>query len=403
MKTALAIALCLAISGCKGAPTKPNEAAPSEHTSHQGGPAPASPASPSTPTSSSAPAGYAAIALDPSKLGGLSISTTIVQDQHFVRTLRTTGVIAVDETRTSHIHPKVRGVIETIYVDFVGKEVRQGEPLCALYSQEVFAAELEFLSILDRAANVPKRSGEFAQAEQDAQTQLLAAARRRLSLWDVPASEIARLEAAKQARRTFPLLAARKGVVVSKQAVAGAYVDPSIELYTISDLSTVWLLTDVYESDVPFMKVGQTAKIMLQGESSPVEAAVSFLPPTIDEATRTLKVRFDLPNKARRFRPGAFAEVTMDLHLDQGLGIPESAVIRTGTRSIVFVVRELLIEPREVVLGPLVGDHYRVVSGVQAGENVATSAQFLLDSESRLQASTTGGGKANGRHTGHGG
>ncbi len=345
------------------------------------------------------PPGYAPVMLTDAKLGAMSITTSEVAEQHFARTLRTTGVVTLDETRTSHVHPKVRGVIETIYVDFVGREVREGEPLCSIYSQEVFAAELEFLSILERAGNVPTAAGEFAEAQKSAQSQLLAAARRRLSLWDVPASEISRLETSREARRTFPLLAARKGVVVSKQAVAGTFVDPSVELYTISDLSKVWLLTDVYESDVPFVKIGQPAKITLQGESTPLDAVVTFLPPTIDEATRTLKVRFELPNKGRRIRPGAFADVTMSLKLDHGLGIPENAVIRTGTRSIVFVVHGLHIEPREVVLGPLIGDRYHVISGVSAGEKVATSAQFLLDSESRLQAST--GAADGGARTGH--
>ena len=405
MNTSLAIVLCVSIlAGCKGT-SKSEEPGSSENAGHQGHSAPMSAASSSAAlqNGASSPAGYAPVMLTAATLGAMSITTGRVMDQPFVRTLRTTGIVAVDETRTSHVHPKVRGVIESLYVDFVGREVRKGEPLCALYSQEVFAAELEFLSILERAGNVPRATGEFAQGESDAQKQLLAAARRRLSLWDVPASEIARLESTKEARRTFPLLAARKGVVVSKQAIAGAYVDPSIELYTISDLSTVWVLTDVYESDVRFVKVGQPAQITLQGETAPIAAAVSFLPPTIDEATRTLKARFDLPNPDRRFRPGAFAEVDMDLHLDHGLGIPESAVIRTGTRSIVFVVHGLHVEPREIVLGPLVGDRYHVVSGVQAGENVATSAQFLLDSESRLQASTGGdGGAGGGEHAGHG-
>lgn len=406
MRSWLALALsviALATIACKGAPSPTEAPSAGEHAGHQGSAAPLSAASASSPLPGAPPAGYAPVMLDSAKLGAMSITTSPVVEQHFMRSLRTTGIVSLDETRTSHVHPKVRGVIEAIYVDFVGREVRLGEPLCALYSQEVFAAELEFLSILERAGSVPKATGEFGQAEKDAQQQLLGAARRRLSLWDVPASEIDRLEKTREARRTFPLVAARKGVVVSKQAIAGTYVDPSIELYTISDLSNVWLLTDVYEADVPFVKVGQSAKITLQGESTPIDAAVTFLPPTIDEASRTLKVRFDLPNKERRIRPGAFAQVTMDLHLDHGLGIPDSAVIRTGTRSIVFVVHGLHVEPREVVLGPLVGDRYHVVSGVQAGEQVATSAQFLLDSESRLQASTgaADGGAGGGGHAGH--
>ena len=399
------VVAALLLCACKrNAPTSEGAIA-GEHTGHQGRPAPLS--APSFASSSAGmdmlPPGYAPVMLNQATLGAMSITTSAVEEQHFTRTLRTTGVVTLDETRTSHVHPKVRGVIETIHVDFVGREVRQGEPLCAIYSQEVFAAELEFLSILERTGSTPTAAGEFAEAEKNAHSQLLAAARRRLSLWDVPASEITRLETSKEARRTFPLLAVRKGVVVSKQAVAGAFVDPSVELYTISDLSKVWLLADVYESDVAFVQVGQPAKITLQGESTPIDALVSFLPPTIDEATRTLKVRFELPNKDRRIRPGAFADVTMPLHLDHGLGIPENAVIRTGTRSIAFVVHGLHIEPREVVLGPLIGDRYHVMSGVSAGENVATSAQFLLDSESRLQASTGGvdGGAGGGGHAGH--
>lgn len=391
------------VSACKGDAPR-SESTPAEHAGHQMQPAPLSAQPlPSSAGRGTSPAGYAPITLDPAKLGAMSIATSAVEEQHFSRALRTTGVVTLDETRTSHVHPKVRGVIETIHVDFVGREVREGEALCSLYSQEVYAAELEFLSILDRVAGIPRATGEFADAEKDAQGQLLSAARRRLSLWDVPASEIARLEASKEARRTFPLLAVRKGSVVSKQAVAGAFVDPSVELYTISDLSNVWVLTDVYESDVPFLKVGQPAKITLQGESTPIDADVTFLPPTIDETTRTLKVRFDVPNKARRIRPGAFADVAMSLQLDHGLGIPEASVIRTGTRSIVFVVQGLHVEPREVVLGPLVGDRYHVISGVTVGENVATSAQFLLDSESRLQASTAGvdGGANGGGHANH--
>ncbi len=363
------------------------------------------PAAPSAAASSSASGleGYVPFEIDPTKQGGMTITTSAVQERHFIRTVRTTGIVAVDETRTSHVHTKVRATIESTNVDFIGKQVRQGEALCSLYSQEVYAAELEFLTILDRMNNAPKITGEFAQSETDAQNRLLAAARRRLSLWDVPPSEVTRLETSKEARRTFPLLATRSGVVIARQAYTGAFVDPSVELYTISDLSNVWVLTDVYEADVPSVHVGQPASITLQGETAPIAANVSFLPPTIDTATRTLKVRFDLPNKDGRIRPGAFADVAMELHVGMGLGIPESAVIRTGTRAVVFVVHGNHVEPREVKLGILVDDYYQVLSGVVAGENVATSAQFLLDSESRLQASQKGtdAGTTGGGHAGH--
>src|SRR5262249_38652695 len=159
----------------------------------------------------------------------------------------------------------------------------------SIYSQDVYAAEIEFLSILDRMkAPAP---GEFAAAEARAQQQLLDAARRRLSLWDVPKEEIARLESTREAKRKCPLLATRPGTVVRNEAIEGMYVDPSLELYTLSDLSRVWVLVDVYEADVPYVRVGAPARLTLEGQDAPIEAKVAFLPPTIDEATRTLKAR----------------------------------------------------------------------------------------------------------------
>lgn len=334
------------------------------------------------------PAGYAPVSLDPARLGGLSLSTAMVESRELKRPLRTVGVVALDETRSAHVHAKVRGFIERATVNFVGRKVSAGEVLCSLYSQEVFAAELEFVALLERTAGGPMPAGEFGAAERRAQDQLLGAARRRLALWDVPKAEIARLEATRQPKRTFALTAPRAGVVVAKQAVEGMFVEPSLELYTLSDLSRVWVLADVYERDVPYVRAGDHAHLHVEGREGALHAPVAFVPPTVDEATRTMKIRFELDNTDGSLRPGAFVSVTMNLALGEGLSVPESAVIRTGTRAVVFVIQGDRAEPREVKLGPLIGDHYRVDAGLSAGERVATGAQFLLDSESRLQASS---------------
>ena len=336
-----------------------------------------------------APKGYAPITIDPERAGGLQIKTVTVEERAFDKRLRTVGVVALDETRTAHVHSKVRGWIDGIFVNFIGRKVKQGEPLCSIYSQEVYAAEIELLSVAERASPPGGKDGPRA-AEP-----LLEAARRRLTLWDVPESEITRLESSRQARRTFPLLASRSGTVVAKEAIEGLYVDPSIELYTLSDLSTVWVLADVYEANVPSVHVGDTADLAIEGTSGTLKGKVAFLHPTLDEATRTLKVRFVLDNRAGRLRPGAFVNLTMNLGLGRGLEVPESAVIRTGTRAIVFVVhgeRGEHFEPREIQIGPQVGERYRVTGGLSAGERVAVGAQFLLDSESRLRASSAPGG-----------
>ena len=354
----------------------PVAAAPSSHAEH-GAPA-VNGATP--PDAAAAPHGYAPVTIDPAQAKALLLTTALVEERDFTKILRTVGVVALDETRTAHVHTKIRGWIDRIHVDYVGRRVRAGESLASIYSQEVYAAQVEYLSLL---------------ASRPAEDPLLQAARRRLSLWDVPASELERLGTTREPGRTFPLLAPRAGVVIAKEALEGMIVDPSIELYTVSDLAHLWVLADIYEADVPYVRVGDQARLGVEGREVPTLAAVTFLSPTIDEATRTRKARFVLDNKDQRFLPGAFVAVAMDVRLGRGLAVPETAIIRTGTRSIAFVVHGEQgehFEPREVTLGPLVGDHYRVDKGLAAGERVATGAQFLLDSESRLRASSAPGG-----------
>lgn len=366
---------------------------------HQGHVAPSSAPAPSVDHAQMAgmPAGYAPVLLDADRAKTMGLASAPVEHRAFTKPLRTVGVVTLDETRSAHVHPKVRGWIDGLRVNYVGQAIRQGDVLCSIYSQEVYSAELEFLAVADSLAGRAPPSGEFAQVERDAQRKLLEAAKRRLLLWDVPESEVARLTATREPRRTFPLLAPRAGVVVAKQAIEGMYVDASLELYTLSDLSRVWVLADVYEADVPFVHTGDAATLHVEGAPGAVESRIAFLAPTIDEATRTLKARFELDDEDRRFRPGAFVSIEMKLAMGHGVALPESSVIRTGARAIVFVVSEkeggVQVEPREVILGPLVGDAYRVDAGVTTGERVATGAQFLLDSESRLRATSgpTGG------------
>lgn len=397
--------MALAVASCRddgqghaghgeGAPSAPKSSAqPSthgtdEHAGHGSAPSAASPV----------PSGYAAFALDPARAGGLGLKTAEVTEQNFERVLRTTGVVALDETRTSHVHTKVRGWIEEVSADFVGKQVRTGAPLCAIYSQEVHAAELEYLSILEQVSARPVASGAFADVEKAAGNQLLSAARRRLALWDVPESEIARLERTREPRRTFTLSAPRSGIIVAKQALAGMFVDPAAELYVVSDTRRLWVLSDVYEKDVPFVKPGDTAKLRIEGlGAQELEAKVAFIPPTVDEATRTLRVRFELTNDDGHIRPGAFATVELKLDVGRALGVPETAVIHAGERDIVFVVHGSHVQARSVVVGPLVGDTYPVREGLSSGEAVAVSAQFLIDSESRLRATSQPGAA----HAGH--
>ncbi len=399
---ALAVTLYLMRDGCASAPTPASRASgsgsaveptsehaghgtsappvkvdPSEHAGHET-PSP----TPGAKVDPKLPQGFAPVALDPTQAMAMGLTSQPVTERDFTRRLRTVGVVTVDETRTEHIHTRVRGWIEGFHVKFVGKKVRAGEALVSIYSQEVYAAQLELASLL----RSPMRSPELVDA-----------ARKRLGLWDIPKSVIAKVEATGEPQRTFPLLASRAGVVVAKQAFDGLFVDPSLELYTISDLSRVWVLADVYDSDVANVKVGSVARLTIEGQAAPVSSKVAFLYPTIDERTRTRKARFELETRDGTLLPGAFVTVELELAMGRGLAVPESAVIRTGARAIVFVIHGEHAEPREIKLGPLVGDHYRVESGLVTGERVATGAQFLLDSESRLRATSAPGGG----HAGH--
>ena len=364
-------------------------ATPSDHSAHQEQPGPAASGAPhaghEVPPETMGPEDYAPVAIDPQQAAAMGLTTARVDERDFRRKVRTFGVVSVDETRTAHVHSRVRGWIEGFHVQFVGKKVKKGEPLVSLYSQDVYAAELELASLMKSPVKSPE---------------LLDAARTRMGLWEVPRSTIEKVEQTGEPQRTFPIIAPRSGVVVAKQAFEGLFIDPSLELYTITDLSKVWVVADVYEGDVPEVRVGGEAKLAIEGLTEPVVAKVAFLAPTIDERTRTRKVRFEIANPAAAIMPGAFVTVEMELRMGRGLAVPESAVIRTGERSIVFAVHEGdHVVPREVKLGARVGDYYRVVSGLVAGETVATGAQFLLDSESRLRASSAEGGG----HAGHGG
>jgi Cu(I)/Ag(I) efflux system membrane fusion protein len=340
------------------------------------------------------PPASSVIAIDPNKLGPLGLTTAKIAEQHFHKELRTTGIVSLDETKTAHVHTKVKGFVEALPASFVGMKIRAGQTLCAIYSQAVYAAQLEHVSLL-RARIVED------PVLADAELKVVEASRKRLMLWDVPRAQIDRLEKTLEPQRAFPIAAPRGGVLVAKQAVLGTYVEPGSELFTISDLTKLWVLADVYEGDLPHMKLGQEATLTIEGLPSPRAAKVTFLAPMIDEATRTLKVRLELDNVDGALRPGAFATVQLGLMLGHGLAVPESAVVHTGTRRVVFIVHHggAHIEPRDITIGEHVGGYYRVTSGLVSGDEVATGAQFLLDSESRLRA-TTGGG-APGGHGGH--
>ena len=299
---------------------------------------------------------------------------------------RTVGRVAVDETRVRHVNLKVSGFVEHVYVDYVGKKVNRGDPLFSIYSPDLLAAQQEYL-VASKLRTDLSKTGLGASDVPDGA--LLAAARRKLELWDVPASDLDKLERTREATRTLTLRSPVSGVVTRKDVVDGMKLDAGAMPYEIVDLSTVWVLADIYESELRFVKEGMTATLTLAAfPGREFKGKVVFLDPLLDPQTRTVKVRLTFPNASGELRPEMFGEVVLLGPPRQALRIPTDAVIDSGTEKVVFVaIGEGKFEPRAIKAGESDGAHVEVLSGLKSGERVVVRANFLVDSESRLRAS----------------
>ncbi|MBP7799332.1 MAG: efflux RND transporter periplasmic adaptor subunit [Thermoanaerobaculaceae bacterium] len=339
--------------------------------------APAADASPSPP-------GMAPLSLgsEATRLAGVQLATA--RAERAVRTVRTVGYVTVDETRVRHVHTKLAGWIERLHVNAVGQPVRAGQPLVDLYSPELVASQEELLRAHEAAARLAASSlPEVQRGIAD----LVEAARRRLRLLDVPAGFLEELERTGRVRRTVTLTAPFGGTVTAKTVVEGHQVEPGTELFTLTDLSRVWVVAEVHEQDAALVRVGQEVELTRpNGPAARLGGRVALIEPTLDPASRTLRLRLELPNPDLALRPGMFVDATIRAGEVAGVAIPDSAVLDTGTRQLVFVRTGDVLAPREVRVTMRESGTALVASGVAAGEQVATRAVFLLDSESRLRA-----------------
>jgi Cu(I)/Ag(I) efflux system membrane fusion protein len=327
-------------------------------------------------------AGLATVGIDPQRQQLIGLRTAPVVEGQVGWSWRTVGRVAVDETRVHHASLKFSGFIEQIFVDYVGKQVRSGEPLFRIYSPDVASAEEEYLLAL-------RTRDALGSGTAGAGSDLVAAARERLKLWDIPEAEIRRLERTGKAQRTVTIFAPMSGVVTRKDAVMGHRVVEGDAPYEITDLSQVWVLADAYESDLARVRLGTPATLTLQAfPNREFPGKVVFIDPILDPKTRTAKVRLAFPNSTGELRPEMFGEVTLRTPARRGLSIPTDAIIDSGTRKVVFVsLGEGKFRPLEVKIGASDGDRSEVLEGLKAGEEVVTRANFLVDSESRLRAS----------------
>ena len=329
--------------------------------------------------------GRAVVEISPQGLRLAGVRTEPATRESFARTIRAVGTVAADETRVRHVHTKIAGWVEKLYVNFTGQLVRKGEPILSIYSQELVASQEEYLKARETARRFS--TSDLAEVRQGGED-LVQAARRRLELFDVPAAFIAELERTGAVRRAVTLDAPVSGYVTMKETFEGQQVDPAMELFTIADLSHVWLEADFYEYEARILQLGEEAVISLPYDAGTrLVGRVAYINPTLSTDTRTLKVRFEFPNPGLALKPGMYADVELSTRAVEGVVVPDSAVMDTGERQIVFVAKGAgVFEPREVKVGSRSGGRAQVLSGVAAGEQVVTGANFLIDSESRLRA-----------------
>jgi Cu(I)/Ag(I) efflux system membrane fusion protein len=334
----------------------------------------------STNTSISTVSGYANVSLPPARQQVIGVKLAKAELRDLSRSTRTVGRVAVDERKLAQIHTKFEGFIENLYVNFTGQQVRRGQPLFSIYSPDLLSTQQELIL-------AERNRSQFG-------TTLADSARRRLLLWDMSPTDIDRVVRSGKTQRDVVIRSPVDGVVLTKNAILGTRVMPTDTLYEIGDLSHVWILADVYEFDLPYVRAGQTAQVTISSiPGRSLIGRVTFVSPTLDEKTRTAKVRLELDNPGGLLRPDMYADVILQEPVGMAVAVPDSAVLQTGTRSIAFVDRgNGQFEPREVRTGVKANGYYEIKSGISAGEIVAVDANFLIDSESRLRAALSGMG-----------
>jgi Cu(I)/Ag(I) efflux system membrane fusion protein len=325
------------------------------------------------------------IPLEKQQLTGVKTVAAAVKPLHKI--IRAVGRIEYDERNLSTVNTKIEGWIEKLHVNYTGKYVKKGDPLAEIYSPELVATQHEFLNMLKWATpDSGKDSSVGKMLSKDAET-ITEAAKQRLRLWDINDAQIKKIGETGKPIRTLTIFSPVSGYVVQKMALQGMRVMPGEKLFDIADMSTVWIISDIYEYEMQMIKPGQTAKISLSYfPEREILSTIDYIYPSLSGETRTAKIRFTIANPGEQLKPQMFTNVEVKINLGNKLAIPESAVIDTGTRQIVYVDKgEGYFEPREVLTGLRAEGMAEVLKGIKTGEKVASSGNFLIDSEAQLK------------------
>jgi len=339
-----------------------------------------------TPVAESAAPGPQRVLISPARQQTIGVRTAIVGHRSMDSTIRTVGAMAYDETRITEVHPKIAGWVERTFVDFVGKTVRRGQPLLTIYSPELVSTQHEYLLALRARGQLSKSA--FAETRSGAES-LLEATRDRLRLWDVSDAQVEALERTGQVQRTVTLYSPFNGVVLERNTYAGQYITPDTATAKIADLSRIWVVAQIFEYETRSVKLGQEAQIEFPyGQSTrKLAGKITFIYPDIDPQTRRARVRIEFANPGLELKPETYVTVTIQVAGGHALAVPREAVIDTGIAQYVIVaLADGYFEPRPVEVGTPVDAFYPVIKGLADGDRIVTSAQFLIDSETNLQA-----------------
>ena len=325
------------------------------------------------------------VQLSPERLQSIGVRTGKVESRNVDDEIRVTGNVAVDETRLSIVQVRYPGYIHKVFADATYQYLRKGQPLFTIYSPDLVATEREYLVAKQNQQRVAQST---IPGVTEGAASLLAAASERLKQWGVPQREIARLQSTGEIQQELQVDSPVSGYITERNALPNLTVQPETRLYSVADLSTVWVLAEVFQNDLGRIKVGDRASLTVDSyPGRTFEGRVNFVYPQVDMTTRTARARLRFSNPALKLTPGMFVNVSLKVAMGKQVVIPATGVLQSGTRQIVFVSREDgYIEPREVQLGARAGDDFIVLKGVKAGEEILTSANFLIDSESQLQA-----------------
>jgi len=337
------------------------------------------------------------VKLSPSQQVLANVQTEKVKTMQFQGEKTFNGYVKINEKNFAHISTAVSGKIVNMFVNFEGQFVGKGQPVLEIYSPELVSTQKEYLLALDNLNEIKKSSHHLAVERAES---LVDAARERLLLWEMTSGQIDQLEMTRDVKTTTIQYSKYSGIVTKKYVHVGHWATAGEDIYDVADLSTVWVIANVYESDMQYIKSGQTADIYSSAYPDEVMIAkINFINPVFNPDSRTLEVRIDVTNKNLKLKPDMYVKVKINTYATQTIGVPKNAVIRTGEHNIVYIEKEKgVYEPREVQVSYEQDGYYAISSGLKEDEKVVVSGGFLIDSETQIQKGLTSGHENHGNN-----